>query len=135
MAGITLLLALGMFLAVLLALIFRFNQGKQGEEHGQDHVFLQFLFVGLIMASLMLLGKAALDNNDYCDFVAVNATVNGSLTQYDFAYECVENDNSTAQTFFDITLWLFRIYIAYVMVYIFYYFFSRIRENMFGRVE
>lgn len=129
MSGVVLILGLAVFIFVLIGLSFRFNQSEN-----QKHEALQLLFFGIIMASLMLVGKATVDYNDYCDFVVVNeTTVNSSLTTYEYNYQCGENDNETSKSLLDLSLWLFRLTLAYIVVYVFYHFFNYIYKRMTGR--
>lgn len=111
----------GAFLvAVILFLIYK--------EMDDDHKLFRYFILGLIFLTMLFIPKVLLDDSDFCQTKPVNATVTGSLTEYQYDYVCTTNENNTATTFFRFALIIVTISIFYWMVYIIQYLFEKTRR-------
>lgn len=99
----------------VVAAILCFFFWKLGSEEGQNYA-LQIIIFGFILWTIVLLGKVAVDNEDYCSWLVNNSTVSGSTTSYEYDYTCEENPNSTASSFFVACLWIARLTTIYLVL-------------------
>lgn len=117
---ITTIIGIGVFLFIISYVLFKIGSGETGD--GNKHFLLQLLLFFFLFFGIILLGKATLDSNNYCDTV-VNQTVEDSVTNtttYTYDYVCIENTTSTSLTFYKGTLWLVRIFALYLLIYFTY---------------
>ena len=64
------------------------------------------VWFGVFLFSMFLVSKAAFDDFNYCSVMTVNATINGSLTVYNYERLCFENINNTGNGFIKLTNFL-----------------------------
>jgi len=64
------------------------------------------VWFGVFLFSMFLVSKAAFDDFNYCSVMPVNATITGSLTNYDYERICFENTNNTGNGFLKLTNFL-----------------------------
>jgi hypothetical protein len=112
MSGGVLIAGLGVVGLLLIMLFF-----KLGEREDNKHFLLQLIFLGFIVFVMILIGKTTIDYNDNCSWLVTNSTTSGSLTSYQYSYQCSTNNNNTASSFYDVTVWIFRIVIIYLFLY------------------
>ena len=137
MIGIILGLGIVAFLILFLASIL-----------DKEHFFLKYFLVVFVFLLLFLIPKVVIDNDQYCEIVINESeevfkygdNYTGYHWDYDSApkpnsdfsvfhintyntYErvCFTTTNTTGSSFFKIVSWLWKIFIAYISVYIFYY--------------
>jgi hypothetical protein len=116
MANISIILG-SAIITFLLAYIY-FNLSKQNKEDGQpNHVFLQILLFGFLVFMFVIIGKATIDEKDYCSWNIANSTVSGSTTTYGYSYDCEENTNTTALSLFRIVNWIVYLISGYLLIY------------------
>lgn len=108
--NLALIIAIGIAAGLILFFVFKWDT----EEHFLLQLLAGFVFVFL----LVILAKAAVDSQNTCDLVVDTETLVGNVTSYTYAYECVENPNQTAVTFYKL---MSRFAIGYC-IYIFLYF-------------
>jgi hypothetical protein len=65
---------------------------------------------------VVLLGKVGVDYEDNCSWLVNNSTTSGATTSYNYVYDCSENTNSTASTFYGVTVWIARLTAAYLLL-------------------
>lgn len=119
MSGVILISALAIQCAVLVAVFFKLSD-RGDEETGFGHFALQILFLGFIVASLVLAGKAAYDYKDNCDWLVNSSNTVGASTSYTYEYTCNTNTSKTALTFYDMSVWIMRITILYLFLFFSY---------------
>lgn len=86
----------------------------------KDHPLLRFILVMFAFIFILLIPKVLLDSQTTCSAVMANATVMGNVTTYGYAPYCVEQAGTTSTTFMKIVYWLFRIFVAYIILYLFF---------------
>lgn len=119
MSGGVLVASLGITAAILLFLFLKLGE-EQETRSGWTRYPLQILVLGFLLGTLVLLGKTAYDYKDNCAWLVSNSTVSGGFTSYGYGYNCSENTQNTASTYYQITVWVMRLVIAYlVLVFVF----------------
>jgi hypothetical protein len=108
---------IGVALFVIVYMLFKL---KTDTADGNNHFLLQLLLLFLLIGGVVLLGKAVLDSNNDCSWLANNSTVSGAVTTYDYSYYCQESVNTTAHTFYSLTLWFARLVSLYIFFFISY---------------
>lgn len=103
--------------AGLLAFIsaFLFVKFKEGVDRGAsekkalDPFTLGFMLVcfASFLFSIFLVGKVAVDNNDYCSTEVANQTVTGNFTAFSYSRVCFTNTTETSTGLFTLSnLWI-----------------------------
>lgn len=121
MGNVTILFGIA-FVTIILVYMF-FKLGDNAVRHGKgntNHFLLQVLLLFFIISAVPLMGKVSLDDKDFCSWNVVNSTTNGYTTSYDYDYQCEPNPNTTSDTFYDLTVWFFRLVASYVVYYFIY---------------
>lgn len=113
--GLEIIFALG--IASFLLLYFSLNY-KSGNEGSSFDTIIRFMGFTFFFISLILLGKGAIDYKDNCTTFISNATIEGNTTLYEYDYNCVTNEYNTPLQFYDTMLWLFRIFMTIVVLYL-----------------
>lgn len=114
-------------LAVVSAFLFvKLKEGvdkRASEKQAQDLFTVAFLLVcfASFLFSIFLVGKIAVDNNDYCSIEAVNqTTVNATLTKLDYGRVCFPNTTQTSNGLFLLSnLWIIvsSIFLTLIMLW------------------
>ena len=99
---------------ILVFLFFKLGSNEQGEE---KHYFLQLLLLFFILGVVVLLGKVGLDYKNPCAWLVANDTTLGNTTSYQYTYQCGTETNTTANTFYNLTVWIMRIVATYTCLY------------------
>lgn len=110
---------IGIGIACALVLYFAFQWDKK------EHFLLQLLASFFFVSLLLLIPKAALDNQNNCNIVIANETISFNTTSYDYKYFCEENISNTETTFFKIIVYFQRIFYGYIILYFMYVAFIR----------
>ena len=106
---------------------------KQGVKLGiNSHNALQILFFFMIVASLVLLGRAGMDSSVQCEFLLMNNTVSGTLTSFEYDYVCQDNYNSSYRWMYMLPLYLAYLSGLYLIVYFLLVILAMVQEY-FGR--
>ena len=129
MGNPTILIGIGL---VMFGLIYMFFKLGDKADENNNHFPLQLIMLFLILSSFTLIGKVALDDKDYCSWNVVNSTISGATTSYDYDYMCETNTNTTADIFYNVSTWIFRIVAGYVVIYIMYYVLKWLRSMVKG---
>jgi hypothetical protein len=72
----------------------------------------------LLISSLLMLGKVAFDEKDYCNMVVSNQTITGSTTVYGYEYFCESNDTDSGVWVYLLPLWVIRISAGALIIYL-----------------
>lgn len=115
MGGAILINSLAVVGVLLVILFFKLNDSED-----KKHFLLQLLLLGFILGIAVLVGKTALDYKDDCSWLVMNDTISGDYTVYNYDYQCHENTNTTAETFYKVTTWIMRIVAIYIFLYFVY---------------
>ena len=84
----------------------------------EKHGLLKLLALFFVLALVILIPKALIDNQTKC-FSEVNTTTTvGNTTTYTYFDYCVTDTNSTDTTFYKSILWFYRLFMAYVILYL-----------------
>jgi len=118
MGNITLLLGIGIFAVICIYMFFKLSE--QTKETGRSHFILQLLILFFVLISLVLIGKVGLDDSNMCEFVITDSTLIANTTTYNHTYLCETNTNTTSETFYQTTLWFFRLVLIYMFIYFAY---------------
>lgn len=121
MGNPTLLIGIGLVTFALIYMFFKLGDKATEDNH---HFPLQLLMLFIILSLFALMGKVSLDDKDFCSWNVVNSTTIGYTTTYGYDYQCETNPNTTADTFYKISLWIFRLVSLYVLGYLIYYIFK-----------
>lgn len=126
MDGVTLIFGIAVLLFLVLYTAFSLEQ---------KHFLLKVLLVAVAFFSMVLIPKAALDNQDYCEVVVSGANITtANYTAYDYERQCFDNDNTTTLTFFRGALWFGRFILAYLFIYVIYEFWGERIGKKFNRM-
>lgn len=82
------------------------------------HGLLKLLSLFFTLAMLILIPATLLNAQTVCETVVNTTTVNGNSTTYDYTNYCYENENNTNGLFYNAILWFYRLFIAYVFIYL-----------------
>ena len=120
--GFAVLFAIGIVAFLFAYFLFKLReQGSIDDAAGKQSLFshfpLQILLLFFFVGALLLVGKVAVDNSDPCAWLPMNATVNGSVTTYDYDYFCEDSPYNTATIFYGLTLWFARLMGIYLVLY------------------
>lgn len=102
--------------AAVVGFLFLYLSFKLDDEHYILKILLLFVFFG----STILIGKAALDEKDYCTWNVVNSTTSGDYNIYNYDYQCSTNSNNTNLTFYKGLVWFSGVFMLYVFGYFTY---------------
>jgi ABC-type thiamin/hydroxymethylpyrimidine transport system permease subunit len=111
MSGGVIVASLGVVGAILAFMFF-----KLGEREDGKHYALQVIILAFILGVVVLLGKTSVDYQDNCSWLVSNSTSVGFTTNYHYSYECSDNTNNTATSFYKITLWVTRLIALYLLL-------------------
>lgn len=98
-------------------LVFLFFKLGNNDKDEQKHYLLQLLLLFFILSIVVLIGKVGLDYKNPCAWLVANDTVSGNTTSYTYTYECGVESNTTAEKFYNLTVWVMRIVATYVCLY------------------
>lgn len=125
MSSVTVLVGASVVCFILVLLFWKLGEGSKDENGNKrsNHVMLQILLLGFILACIVLVGKAALDDSSQsCDWLTnttvVNATTN--TTTYTYSYNCASTGKTTGRTFYGLTVWIMRLVGVYIFCYLVY---------------
>lgn len=121
MAGSILVASL---IGVALILVYLAIKLTERDSSGLGDYAILIILIGFLLGILLLLSKSAVDYEDNCGWLVTNSTTSGSSTNYSYDYVCEENPNTTANTFYNLTLWVVRLVIAYVIIGFFFQLFE-----------
>lgn len=112
MDAVSTILGVGVFSALIFFFSFQIEKEK--------HYLLRLFLVFVAMAVLILIPKSLIDEQYTCESVVANSTdVNATVTTYEYESFCYTRTEETPTTFYNIVLWFYRIFIGYVIVYLF----------------
>ena len=124
MGNISVLVGAGIVTFLLLILLWKLDGGKREDGgNGNTHVLLQILLLGFILAGIVVIGKASLDDSGkVCDWLVNSTNLNTvtNVTSYTYDYSCVSTSEGTGQTFYKLTVWIMRLIGIYILCYLVY---------------
>lgn len=92
----------------------------------KDHVFLKLTTIFFFIGCLLLIGKATIDEKNYCDVVVSNSTINAqNITSYKYTYFCQDNNFNTSGFFYNGIVWYIRLFFTYLILYFIYLTFKK----------
>jgi len=84
-----------------------------------SHKWMKLLGMFFGLAMLILIPFSLLNVQTNCEAVVSNATfVNSTFTHYDYQSFCHTQELQSINTFYKLTTWFYRLFIAYVIIYI-----------------
>ena len=119
MGNVTILFGLAFVTIILVYMFFKLGEGAM-RDGKRNHFLLQILLLFFIISAVPLMGKVSLDDRDFCSWNVVNSTMTGYTTSYDYEYQCETNTHTTPDTFYNLTVWFFRLVSGYVVYYFIY---------------
>lgn len=109
--GLVFILGIGIAAGLLYLVMHALDEEKHG--------ILKFLMMMSILALLLMMPKAFVDAQSICETVVSNSTaVNSSTTMYTYESFCFTNTTTTPGTFMNVMFWIYRAFIAYIIVYL-----------------
>ena len=90
---------------------------------------LQVLLLIFSILLFILVPKLGLDYQNHCELKVVSETVIGNVTTFSHDYVCVENEKTSATTFYNIVLKLTYILIFYAFMYGLYKLYKYIKSK------
>lgn len=112
-------------IAATSALLLYFALNMDEKQHG----LLKLLFVFFSLGFLIIIPASLLEERQACEVVVNSSTVTGSTTAYTHDYYCYEVNSGSRATFYKGTLWLYRLFMAYVIFYLGYYALEALRNS------
>jgi len=107
--------ALATIIGLGLASFMLFFFSSQLEE---KHGLLKLLSLFFVLALVILIPKTLIDNQTICSAEVNTTTVVGNTTTYTYTDYCVTDANATDTTFYTAVLWFYRLFMAYVFIYL-----------------
>lgn len=109
--------ALATIIGLGLASFMLFFFSSQLEE---KHGLLKLLSLFFVLALVILIPKTLIDNQTSCYSEINTTTFNASTntTTYTYLDYCVTDTNNTDTTFYTAVLWFYRLFMAYVFIYL-----------------
>lgn len=80
---------------------------------------LQILMFFLLISSLLMVGKTAFAEKDYCAITVANETITGNTTFYQYEYFCESNDTDSGVWVYLLPLWIIRFSGGALLIYLF----------------
>lgn len=77
---------------------------------------LQLILIGFVVGIIVMVGKIGIESYDNCSWLVLNSTTSGNTTTYGYDYACEDNPNGTASLFFQMTLWMMRLIILFMIL-------------------
>jgi len=121
MAGSILVASL---IGVAIILVYLAIKLTERDSEGIGDYAILIVLIGFLLGILLLLSKTAVDYEDNCGWLVNNSTTSGSTTSYQHIYQCSENTNTTANSFYNLTLWVIRLVVAYIIIGFFFQLFN-----------
>lgn len=106
----------------ILSFIFIYTMFKLENVHFGWKIVLIFFSA----ISMLIMGQAAVDQQDNCSWNVVNSTTVGSTTTYGYDYQCLSGDNLNLN-FYRLTLWHLSLLSLYVLLFVLHLAFKYIR--------
>jgi predicted neutral ceramidase superfamily lipid hydrolase len=103
------LIGAGILACIGVYLFINLRPKKENKKPGERDVFSTgFLVIAfaLFLFSTFLIGKSAIDNQDYCSILPSNTTVVGDTTLIEYTRECFVNESETATGLFTLSTYL-----------------------------
>lgn len=113
-----LILVFGIGIVSLLVLYLAFSLDK-------EHFFFKLLLLFFLFPLLTLIGKVAIDYDDYCEIMISGTNVSGNYTSYDYDNYCFDTPGNTSNSFFKSLTWLMRFFYVYAFMYFNYDFWMK----------
>ena len=132
MSGGILVASLGISSFILLILFLKLGE-EQEKAEGWTRYPLQIILFGFLLGILLLLGKASYDYKDNCSWLVNTSITSGNQSNYTYAYTCSTNTQNTASAFYDITVWVLRIVIAYIFFAFAFSFIGHLKDLKEGK--
>lgn len=102
--------------------------------NSKEHFMMQILAYSFAIILFIIIAKATLDSETTCESV-INQTVQNSTianittTEYTYGTHCYSNSGSTsATTLYRVALGFFVLYLAYLIIYTFYWLLKRFSD-------
>lgn len=121
--SLALVISAGVMAFVSAYIMFKISErNREAENQGvqlgiNSHNALQILFFFMVIASLVLLGRAGMDSGTSCSWLVNETTIVNNVTSYDYANECVDNSNSSNSWIYRLPLYLAYLSGLYLIVY------------------
>jgi len=103
------IVAIGICAALLIGFMALFDK--------KEHVIWMLLCSFFVLYLMLLIPKAIIDNPDTCEIVKMNETVVGNTTTYQYDQVCETYTRKTHTIFYQIMLWLIRLFVTYIFIY------------------
>jgi len=84
----------------------------------EKHGLLKLLSLFFVLSLVILIPKALIDNQETCYSEINTSTTVGNTTTYTYLDYCVTDSNNTDATFYTAILWFYRLFMAYVILYL-----------------
>lgn len=110
-----------------LMLYFGFN--LEGEKHYLLRLITVFFALGLLLVIPSLLVEST---SNVCDSVVHNSTLVGDTITYEYTSYCYEVTLGSPSTFLKATLWFYRVFILYIILYLGYNALLSMKSNYNG---
>lgn len=110
--GAAILLASLLGVAAILLVLFWLLRS----ENEQANTALQIVLLGFLLGIVVMIGKVAVVNNVQCDWVVNSTIVSGNTTSYDYDYMCSTTSDETGSLLYQISLWVMRLTIGFVIL-------------------
>lgn len=97
------------------------------------HFIFQLLLLTFVMiGALLVLPKMVIDDYTICDTVVNQSVVTGNTTAYSYMLECNPHPSSTDVTFYKISTTMFWLFIGYLVVFLAFWSFYRLKDSVSG---
>jgi hypothetical protein len=82
------------------------------------HIFWKTLTAFFVFSLMILIPKALIDSGTTCQYYPANQTTYMNTTFISYSQLCVTESHTTDTVFLKLTLWLFRLFCVYILIYL-----------------
>jgi len=119
MALIGLIISAGVMASISAYMLFKVKENNESNDNNMMSAGLQVLFFFMVLSSFVLMGSAAFESRNDCEYLLTNVTtVNSNLTQNSYSYECTERITGAASWIYRLPVWLSLASALYLVVYL-----------------
>jgi hypothetical protein len=124
MDALSVIVGVGMVCAIMIIFAFIVSD---------NHPILKMIVLIFCIILLIVIPHSLIESKVICDTVVANSTVvNSSTTSYEYTTHCYQGDSTASVLLLKVVTWFYRVFAAYVIVYLFWWFGMLVVERYKG---
>lgn len=96
---------------------------------------VQILCLAVLIFCTIGIGKGVIETYDYCSLVVDNTTVSGAVTTFNYDHVCIENDNGSDESIYDMSYMIMYTFIALFIIGIVWQMFLFIKDQILPGIK